>query len=548
MAPYGALAAGILISVGLLVHLVRGLWFAVDDFDFLLHRSMSLTGDRGLLVPHNEHWSTIPILLFRLDFALFGMHHYLPYAVLAVGCHALIALLVFVLLRASGVGPWVGVLGALVVAFVGGGAGSENTLWDFQVGFLASGVFGLFALLALAQEDDADRRRTVVAAVSLILALMSSGIGLLMVFWVGTYLLFRDGVRRAVLTTVVPVAIYGLWFVAFGHRHSKDPAPILSAAPTEALKGLGNVWSAATAMPQAGPAVLVLMVAAVFALPGLTRLFALAASGLVTMAAAYALFGYTRSGFGPEAVLASRYIYFGILFSTPALAAGMQIMASALSRRPVRVGVVAWSIAVALVAGVGVAQVVQSADRQRVVVAKTKARIVAAGRLAGGGASLLRSQPMPLTNAEVTAASLRTRGVQAALPSIRPGRQAELDVAANLQVDVRRSTFGFASPTQVTWLPGVPTPRGRTAPASRCEHHALPVETSLEVPLAGRPVQVHLVAGGQGFMTLLRSGAVQSEPVQWSSKPGESVYVASTAEAGTLKIVLPPGDVTLCLD
>jgi hypothetical protein len=203
-------------------------------------------------------------------------------------------------------------------------------------------------------------------------------------------------------------------------------------------------------------------------------------------------------------------------------------------------------VAVAVVS-IGAAQVAQSADRQSVVVAQNKPRLVAAARLVAQGAELLRSQPMPLTNAEVTTRSLAQPSVQSALPSIRPSRQAALDVAANLQVDVRSSTFSFAAPSRYTWQPVVGGRGGRAQLPTGCVLHHLATETSLNVPLEGTPVQVRLTSSGQEITTLLRSRTVQSEPVQWATRPGDMVYVASTARQATLTIVLPPGDATLCI-
>lgn len=59
----------------------RGHWFVIDEWAFLTDRHL---GDvRGLFVPHNEHWSTLPILLWRGLFAAVGLHSYWPYQLAA---------------------------------------------------------------------------------------------------------------------------------------------------------------------------------------------------------------------------------------------------------------------------------------------------------------------------------------------------------------------------------------------------------------------------------------------------------------------------------
>jgi hypothetical protein len=63
--PVSVLVAGLVASGALLVALARQLWFFGDDWELLLHRGTVAGTDLGLFAPHNEHWSTIPILVFR---------------------------------------------------------------------------------------------------------------------------------------------------------------------------------------------------------------------------------------------------------------------------------------------------------------------------------------------------------------------------------------------------------------------------------------------------------------------------------------------------
>jgi len=544
LAPYGALGLALVAWTAVTVEQVRTMWFTNDDFAFLLERTVSFRGPHGLLVPHNEHWSTIPILLFRMDFALFGMRHYLPYAVMAVACHVLISVLVFALLRVSRVRPWVAVLGALVAAYTAGGAGSENTLWAFQVGFLSSCVFGLTGLLLLASGRWGKSGRAL-AVLALVLSLMSSGIGLLMVVWAGAYLMFRDGFRAAVEIVLIPALVYCLWYLVYGRGHSGAPKHDLSVAPLAALKGLGDVWSQATAMPHAGPAILLAMIAVAFVPRSGEALFPLAASGLLTVVAAYGLFGYSRSGFGLDAAMASRYVYFGILFCVPALAAGLLLLADAIAVRPPQVSVLAWAVAAGVVVAVGSAQAAQSAVRERQV-APNRLHTVAAARLIQSGVPLLGTQPMPIRNPAVTVSMLDKPAVLAAVPRIDPGRRAELDVASSLQVASRNSTFGFAPATGYAWADGQDPTGATDAPSQRCRSRHLAQPADLDVPLAQTPAELQLTMDGQAFTTLLVSDGIVSDQMQWTTRPGRPVYVGSTARDATLRVVLPAGNVTVC--
>ena len=93
---YGAaLVVGLLVAGAILVAFARRLYFFGDDWDYLLNRGTSAI---GLFAPHNEHWSTLPILLFRGLFATFGLDHYLPYALPVIVTHLVLSALVYLVL------------------------------------------------------------------------------------------------------------------------------------------------------------------------------------------------------------------------------------------------------------------------------------------------------------------------------------------------------------------------------------------------------------------------------------------------------------------
>ena len=83
------------------------------------------------LVPHNEHWSTIPLLEYHILRHFFGIGSYWPYIGILIFSHLITAHIVW------RVAVSVGVSGAiatgLVAAFAVAGAGSENLLWAFQI-------------------------------------------------------------------------------------------------------------------------------------------------------------------------------------------------------------------------------------------------------------------------------------------------------------------------------------------------------------------------------------------------------------------------------
>ena len=544
--PQLVLGAGLAIWTALAVQHARRLWFFGDDFDFLLNRHLSFGGDHGLLVPHNEHWSTVPIILFRLNFAIFGLHHYLPYALLPIVCHVLVCVFVFVLLRLAGVGPWVASLTAIVGAFAAGGAGVENTLWDFQVGFLGSALLGLASLTVLTTERWGAGGR-VVAVALLVLSLMSSGMGIVMVIWVATFLLAREGLRSAVLTIALPALVYLAWFAAYGHGHSGAPPPQLSVAPIAAMRGIGGIWSAASGVPSAGPVILLVLVTAVVLGRHVDRLFALAGSGLVTLVVAYLLLGYSRSGLGIDAAVRSRYMYFGVLLSLPALSCALGLAARALHERPQRIAGVVWIMTAVVVVGVGAAQEARWTRERRGLVGDNQHQVAAAGALVASGAPLLRSMPMPEHNPDVNAGALARGSVQRALPNVRPGRLPKLDAAAHLQVDVGSAARSFAPPTTVLWRGFEQQKRSSDQLiAGTCSTRRAGAHGVLEIPLSGAAMEVEVTVSGTGVTTRLESKDLRSHAVRWQTQTGVPVNVASTAGDATLRIGVPAGDVTVC--
>jgi hypothetical protein len=122
------------------------LWFHEDEWDFLGRTA----GDLGdLLRPHNEHWSTLPILVYRLLWWLVGLRSYVPYQAVLVLLHLTAAVLLRTVMRRAGVGPWISTAAASL--FVLFGAGRDDIIWPFQIGhcrFVATASFSSLSAAA----------------------------------------------------------------------------------------------------------------------------------------------------------------------------------------------------------------------------------------------------------------------------------------------------------------------------------------------------------------------------------------------------------------
>ncbi len=206
------------VAIPLYLIAARRQWFFLDEWDFLAHRTAWNVGD--LFRPHNEHWQTLPILWYRLLWQLFGIRTYLPYQLTTIALHLVAALLLRAIMRRADVGPWIAtIVASSFVLFV---SGSQDIVWGFQVGFDASLVFGLAALLFNDHDGSIDVRDWFALGAGL-LSLLCSGIGVTMVFVVALATLLRRGARPAVLQAAPLGVVYGIWYATAGHTGYVSP-------------------------------------------------------------------------------------------------------------------------------------------------------------------------------------------------------------------------------------------------------------------------------------------------------------------------------------
>src|SRR5262245_9733635 len=128
---FGAL----LVGAGIFFLVVgRHEWFGRDDFQFLVTRTV--TSPYDLFRPHDQHWVTIPVVVYRLLWWAFGIRSYFPYQVLVVALHLGVALLCWFVMRRAGVRPWTATLVGSVFALFG--AGWWNIVVAFQITLVGS--------------------------------------------------------------------------------------------------------------------------------------------------------------------------------------------------------------------------------------------------------------------------------------------------------------------------------------------------------------------------------------------------------------------------
>ncbi len=223
-----------------------GQWFFADEWDFIATRARPPLSDLGavadmLLTPHNEHWSTLPILVYRAVFGVVGLRAYWPYLIVLYAFHLVVLALLVRLLRRSGV-PVVARCFAVAI-FVVYGAGAENLLWAFQFAWMGACIAGLVLVeIVDVPPGSLTRSRVVLAWLVGIAGLMCAGVGVSMVAAGVVVALLRHGWRRAALVGVVPAVTQVAWTIAYG----RNAQPVGTRWTSVPHKAVGYSWRAIT--------------------------------------------------------------------------------------------------------------------------------------------------------------------------------------------------------------------------------------------------------------------------------------------------------------
>jgi hypothetical protein len=265
---HAATIAAAAVAVGaaaLLLIASRGSWFYLDEWDFAT-RAVQLSAET-IFYPQNQNCHATVVLVYRAMFELFGFNDYLPFRLLMILLVIGVGLLGYVYARRR-IGPWWALLplGLLVAS-----PSYEVMLWPFQIGQLLSAAAGLGALLLL--ERGATRRNLGVAAALLVVAVMSSSVGVPLVALVVYDRLLTPGRRREVLVALPAVAAYGWWYAEYSTREPRPNEFTAAALNTAArrtvdigdgvvqsLLGLGSRGATGALIAQIGLVVLVVLV------------------------------------------------------------------------------------------------------------------------------------------------------------------------------------------------------------------------------------------------------------------------------------------------
>jgi hypothetical protein len=213
-----------------LVLLGTRLTFFGDDWAFLLQRP-GFSAD-ALLEDHNGHLSVLPVLIYKLLVALFGLDAQLPFRLVLSAAFVALGIVVYALVSERA-GRIPGLVAAALLLFLG--PAWEDLLWSFQMGFVGSLAAGLGALLAL--ERDNPRRNTAACAL-LVLSLLLSDVGLALVVSAAVAVALRRRPAQAWIP-LVPLALFVVWFAAYGRDASGVSPSTLLDVPAYVIDAAG---------------------------------------------------------------------------------------------------------------------------------------------------------------------------------------------------------------------------------------------------------------------------------------------------------------------
>jgi hypothetical protein len=305
----------------LLLYVSRWLTFWNDEWSWVIVRPDPSV--RSIFAPLSETFLGTLAVIYEAILHVFGMRTYLPYLLVDWLAHFVcVGLLYHIVARRSG--ALLGLMAGLSLLLLG--SAFEDLLQPFQMQYLLAGAGGLLALDRLlmveAEPSQAHRKRDlIVAAVALIFAVSSSGVGPIFVGLIVAWAVMRRD-RAAFLAATPAIAVYGLWYVLWmGEFNGPPTAGIDLVLISESLLyGLGSAACGVAGLPPyrfgwVGTLLLAATAAcvAVAVIRGL-RPAPLAAAACLALGAEYGLQAFYRGSFGVEHAARSGYLYPAALF------------------------------------------------------------------------------------------------------------------------------------------------------------------------------------------------------------------------------------------
>lgn len=215
---------GLALAVAYLVRKGSGLTFFYDEWDVLLNRDGFSA--ESFLRDHNGQPFLIPVAVYKLLLAAFGMSSQAPYRAVQLGFVAICLVLLFVYARRR-TGPWPALLLTAPVLCLG--AAWEVLLLPLSMNFAAGLACGLGMILAL---ERTDLKGDLLACLLLFGAIAAGGLGPAFAVGATLDLCLRKRFRQ-LWVVAVPLFMLGVWSLAYGGAG----ADLLSGAALPGIPG-----------------------------------------------------------------------------------------------------------------------------------------------------------------------------------------------------------------------------------------------------------------------------------------------------------------------
>ncbi len=292
----------------------------MDDWSVVLYRrSNSL---HTWLDPHNGHLILIPVVIYKLLLAIFGMNHFRPYRVVGLIAHLAVATMLYRYVRSRS-GPVVAIAVGALFLFLG--SGWEVIYQPFTINNMIPAAAGIWAWSML---DRRTRNGDVAATGGLLIGLASGGLGICFLLGAAARLAVGREWRRLLRIVAAPAALYAVWYLTFGesqgsvHNIVRLPRYVVDEAASSfaGLVGRDLLWGRVALGIAIGLSVAPLLVVAKRLTrhefgaaddEAVSRSISIVAP-VVAVVANWVLVGYSRADLGEAA--SSRYVYVGALF------------------------------------------------------------------------------------------------------------------------------------------------------------------------------------------------------------------------------------------
>jgi hypothetical protein len=294
-------------------------WFFLDDWDTIVRRGLHHPAE-SIWYPHNEHWDTIPILVWRGLYSVFGLHQFWPYLLVVLLAHLALAHLIWRTCVFEGFNQWITTAFCALFAILG--AGAENLVWASGIEFVWSLMLGYLALRLAARHRLWSRSRAAIALLVLA-SMMCSATGNIMAVAVAVVLVARGGWKEAVRVLWLPVAAFVAWFTLIGHQGLAANGDhislnVITGIPDYTYTGLSGSLGKTFGLTSAGGALLVGVVAVVLLrFDALRRFHPVVLGTAVGGFAFFVLASLGRERYGLVNADSSRYIYVAIALLLP---------------------------------------------------------------------------------------------------------------------------------------------------------------------------------------------------------------------------------------